>query len=175
MREDPISNVQWLPWEELKANDYNPNVVFSPELRLLERSILRTGWVQPVLCGEDRTIIDGFHRWSLTRDSDELREVYGGKLPVCVLPVDRGTAMLLTVRMNRAKGTHTALRMSALVRELVNVHGFGLEEIAAEIGATEDEVRILYSADIFKDRSLADAPYSRAWKPAEVKKGKANA
>ena len=63
---DPLDNIQWLDAKSLEGNDYNPNAVFSPELKLLERSILATGWVQPVLISKDNIIIDGFHRWSLS-------------------------------------------------------------------------------------------------------------
>ena len=59
---DPINNIQWILASDLNGNDYNPNVVFTPELKLLERSLLKTGWVQPILISKDKIIIDGFHR-----------------------------------------------------------------------------------------------------------------
>ena len=40
-----MDHVVWKNAADLKANDYNPNVVYSPELRLLERSMLSQGWV----------------------------------------------------------------------------------------------------------------------------------
>ena len=117
---DPINTILWLKTELLQANDYNPNAVFSPELKLLERSILKTGWVQPILVSKDYTIIDGFHRYSLSKDSTRIKGKYHGFCPCAVLDVDRSEAMILTVRMNRAKGSHIALRMSAMVKELAN-------------------------------------------------------
>jgi ParB-like chromosome segregation protein Spo0J len=69
MNNDPISRIEWRDASSLNANEYNPNIVFTPELRLLERSILKTGWVQPVLITQDGTIIDGFHRHRLAQDS----------------------------------------------------------------------------------------------------------
>lgn len=66
---DPINSIQWLDAGTLKANHYNPNVVMNTELRLLERSILQTGWIQPILVNANRIIIDGFHRWSLSKIS----------------------------------------------------------------------------------------------------------
>ena len=65
---DPINNIEWLDANELDGNDYYPNVVFTPELKLLELSILKTGWVQPILISRDKIIIDGFHRWSLSKE-----------------------------------------------------------------------------------------------------------
>jgi ParB-like chromosome segregation protein Spo0J len=164
---DPVDKVEWVEAKTLQGNNWNPNVVFNQELRLLERSILRTGWVQPILVSVAGTIIDGFHRWRLALESQPLLEKYAGKVPVCRLDVSEDVAMLLTVRMNRAKGTHVAVRMSGLVRQLVDDHGYTLEEIAREIGGTVDEAKLLYEDSIFKARNLSAYRYSKAWVPAE--------
>lgn len=170
---DPIGNIKWLEAASLNANDYNPNVVFTPELRLLERSLLLTGWVQPVLVSKDLTIIDGFHRSRLAQDSERLRARYAGKVPCAVLEVSRSQAMMLTIRMNRAKGSHVALRMSEIVRELIDVHSCDPQEVAIEIGATKDEIDLLYQDGVFKMKNIAGYAYSKAWYPEE--KPKANA
>jgi hypothetical protein len=60
--------------------------------------------------------------------------------------------------------------MAELVQSLINDHGCSREEVAAGIGADPGEVDLLYENSIFKARSLADAPYSRAWYPAETGK-----
>lgn len=164
---DPLNNIQWLDANELEANDYNPNAVFSPELRLLERSILKTGWVQPVLISRDNVIIDGFHRWSLSKDSKKIREKYKGKVPCAVLEVDRGEAMVLTVRMNRAKGSHIAVRMSEMIKELIDTHKYDVDELAVELGATKKEIDLLYQDGVFKARNIKDYKYAKAWVPAE--------
>lgn len=166
---DPINNIQWLDAHELEANDYNPNAVFSPELKLLERSILRTGWVQPVLISRDKIIIDGFHRWSLSKDSKAIRAKYNGKVPCAVLDVDRGEAMVLTVRMNRAKGSHIAVRMSEMIKELIDIHKYDVGDLCAELGATKKEIDLLYQDGVFKARNIKDYKYSKAWVPAESK------
>jgi ParB-like chromosome segregation protein Spo0J len=167
---EPISCIEWRDSATLNGNDYNPNVVFNPELRLLEKSILMTGWVQPVLIATDGTIIDGFHRAMLSRESKALRERYHGKVPCAVLDVTRAEAMLLTIRMNRAKGTHVAVRMSEIVRELVDVHHVSPEQVAAEIGATPEEITLLRQDGVFKMKNIDKYAYSKAWYPAEVKK-----
>ena len=46
---DPISKVTWINVDNLKSNNYNPNVVLNQELKLLEFSILKNGWIQPIL------------------------------------------------------------------------------------------------------------------------------
>jgi ParB-like chromosome segregation protein Spo0J len=162
---DPINQIQWMKASELNANGYNPNVVFTPELRLLERSILKTGWVQPILISPTRTIIDGFHRWRLSIESPALVERYAGSVPTAMLDVDEREARILTVRMNRAKGVHVALRMSELVRDLVDEGGMDQQEVALEIGATPLEVKTLYDRSLLKARNLAEYKYSEAWTP----------
>jgi ParB-like chromosome segregation protein Spo0J len=167
---DPISHIEWRDAATLDGNDYNPNVVFTPELRLLEKSILMTGWVQPVLCNKAGIIIDGFHRAMLSRDSKALRERYHGRVPCAVLDVTRPEAMLMTIRINRAKGTHVAVRMSEIVRELVDVHHVSPEQIASEIGATMDEIALLRQDGVFKMKNIAGYAYSKAWYPKEQAK-----
>lgn len=167
---EPLSNVEWRDAASLNGNDYNPNVVFTPELQLLERSILLTRWVQPVLITRDGTIIDGFHRTQLSIVSKALRERYDGRVPCAVLDVDRPTAMILTIRMNRAKGTHVAVRMSAIVHELIDQHFYDPQEVAAEIGATKEEIELLRQDGVFSAKKIPEHKWSRAWYPAEETK-----
>lgn len=170
MMHDPINSIEWRDAASLNANNYNPNLVFRPELQLLERSILLTGYVQPILITPDRTIIDGFHRVMLARDSVNLQKRYKGQVPCAVLDVPRDRAMLLTIRMNRAKGTHVAVRMSQIVHELIDVFHCDPQEIAIEIGASREEVDLLYQDGVFKMKNIADYQYSKAWYPAEKSK-----
>ena len=44
----PVSRVQWVPTDEVSANDYNPNAVAPPEMDLLELSIRNDGFTQPI-------------------------------------------------------------------------------------------------------------------------------
>jgi len=162
---DPIDNIRWIPADTLDPNTWNPNRVHVAELRLLERSLLTTGWLQPVLVNPDRLIIDGFHRWRLSQDSKAVRARWRGKLPVAVIDVDKATAMLMTIRINRAKGTHVAVDMSAIVHELIDEHGLSREVIAAEIGGTKDEVDLLAQDGVFSAKGIANWAYSPAWYP----------
>ena len=53
----PLSKIQWIDVNKLKANDYNPNVVLTNELKLLQLSMLKNGWIQPVLVTQDYDIL----------------------------------------------------------------------------------------------------------------------
>ena len=164
---DPIDNVEWLTVDDLHANAYNPNIVFTAELQLHERSILAIGWTQPILVTPAREIVDGYHRWCLARDSKPMRQRWGGFVPCATIDLSPAEGMMTTIRMNRAKGTHVAVRMAELVQALVDDHGLAPEEVGAGIGATRDEVDLLYQGGVFKARKLDGARYSNAWVPAE--------
>lgn len=167
--DDPIARIEWRDVDTLDANDYNPNHVFGPEMRLLERSILAMGWVQPILVTRDGVIVDGFHRATLARTSAAIRERYGAAVPCAVLDLTRPAAMMTTIRINRAKGTHAALHMHAIVRELIETHGFDPQEVAAEIGATIEEIDLLRQEDVFEAKGTPAHRYSRAWVPTETR------
>lgn len=168
---DPICRIEWRRADSLVANGWNPNMVLDAELRLLERSILRTGWVQPVLIrpgaeGEPDIIVDGFHRVQLSLGSEALRARYHGLVPCSVMNISRAEAMMLTVRINSAKGSHRAVRMADLVRELLDVEKVPPEVVARDCGMLVEEVKRLYEDDVFKARDIANYRYSQAWEPA---------
>ena len=164
---EPVENIKWIDCDALKANHYNPNRVMNAEMNLIERSILRTGWIQPILVNTNLTIIDGFHRWTLSRLSTQLREKYHGKVPCAVLDVSDAEAMVITVRINRAKGTHLAFRMSEYIRELLTKHKMPIDDLAKDIGATIEEVELLMRADVFERKDVSNWAYSEAWFPVE--------
>lgn len=164
---DPLSHIQWVEAASLRANHYNPNRVHKPELRLLERSLLLTGWLQPLLVNPTRLIIDGQHRWGLSCDSERVRARWHGMVPVAVLDLSEPEAMMMTIRINRAKGTHVAVHMSAIVHALIEQHFYDPQEIATGIGATLDEVQLLAQDGVFEIKGIKDWAYSPAWYPAE--------
>ncbi|MCU1647152.1 MAG: IbrB [Nocardia sp.] len=165
---NPIDHIQWIPADTLDPNVWNPNRVHKPELRLLERSLLHTGWIQPLMVNPDRIIIDGFHRWRLSQDSKAVRQRWKGRVPVAVLDVDKPTAMLMTIRINRAKGSHAAVEMSAIVRELLTIHHLDPDQIAAEIGGTRAEVDLLAQDGVFSARKISEWAYTPAWYPKDA-------
>ena len=165
---DPIDNIIWQDASGLTANGWNPNRVHKAELRLLEHSLLTTGWIQPILVNPNGIIIDGFHRWRLSQDSKRIKDRWHGRVPTAVLPVSDAEAMLITVRINRAKGTHVAVEMSRLVHLLLNEHGYTREQIAEGIGALREEVDLLAQEDVFTNLEIKSWAYSNAWYPEQV-------
>jgi len=168
LQNSPITNVEWVEVDSLSANDYNPNVVFKQEMKLLEFSIITHGWIQPILITADNIIIDGFHRYTLAKTSPELRKLSDGLVPVVRMQLDEAARKLLTIRINRAKGSHIAIKMSDIIKSLVNDHGLPVKEIAREIGATKDEVELLLMENVFKKLDIENHQYSKAWYPSKT-------
>lgn len=165
---DPIDNIVWKAATDLHANDWNPNRVFTPELRLLELNLLTIGWVQPIIATPTGMIVDGFHRWRLSQDSDKVQARWAGQVPVAVLDLPDDEAMALTVRMNRAKGTHVSVHMHVLVARLLTEHGWEPERVGKAIGATRQEVDVLSRDGVFAIKRTKDWAYSNAWYPEET-------
>ena len=52
--EFPVLNVKMVDIEKVEANDYNPNKVAPPEMRLLKHSIEEDGYTQPIVAYYDK-------------------------------------------------------------------------------------------------------------------------
>lgn len=162
----PVSRVQWVPAEKVQANDYNPNSVAAPEMKLLRLSIEADGFTQPIVVWRDEDrgvfeVVDGFHRHLIGK------ELGMPLLPVVVVNAERtelGDRMASTVRHNRARGKHSVDGMSDIVLELAR-RNWSDAKIAKELGMDADEVlrlkQITGLAELFADRE-----FSEAWEAA---------
>jgi ParB-like chromosome segregation protein Spo0J len=135
----PLSTLQWVDREKLKANDYNPNRVSRENLDLLIQSILSNGWTLPIVCRPDYTIIDGFHRWTVAGE-EPLKSKLEGKVPVVIVRhKDEAANVYGTVTHNRARGTHLLEPMKNIVKKLLS-QGKTIKEIGKELGMKPEEV-----------------------------------
>ena len=110
-RSEPVGCVLWVPVENVRANGYNPNATAVNEMRLLHTSISADGYTQPVVVvrdeeGDGYVVVDGFHRSTIMRQYEDIRQRTGGLLPVVVLEKTMAERMAATVRHNRARGKH---------------------------------------------------------------------
>lgn len=157
----PINNVIWVNTEDVYANDYNPNRVAPPEMKLLERSIEADGFTQPIVTwktDKGYEVIDGFHR-HLVGKRMKLRQ-----LPIVVINSSndkRNDRIASTIRHNRARGKHLISEMSNIVAEL-NKKNWNDKKIAKELGMDQDEVlrlkQITGLSELFKNGC-----FSKAW------------
>ena len=135
----PLNSLQWVDRNLLKANDYNPNKVSEENLKLLIQSIETNGWTLPIVCRPDFTIIDGFHRWTVSGREPLLTKLHGQVPVVIVNHTDRADDIYGTITHNRARGTHLLEPMKAIVKELLD-SGKEIKEISKELGMTPEEV-----------------------------------
>jgi ParB-like chromosome segregation protein Spo0J len=167
---EPVDCVLWVRAESVLANNYNPNVVAAPEMKLLEHSVSEDGYTQPIVTwaiGENgdgaREVVDGFHRHRVGRESAAVRSRVNGYLPVTTINQERSERsdrIASTIRHNRARGRHQVDSMSEIVVEL-SQKGWTSEKIATELGMDADEVlrmrQISGLADMFSDREFSEA------------------
>ena len=136
----PLSSLQWVNRDQLHANDYNPNKVSEENLKLLIQSILTNGWTLPIVVRPDYTIIDGFHRWTVS-GREPLRSKLGGKVPVVIVDHhgDESADVYGTITHNRARGTHLLEPMKAIVKRLLD-EGKTVQEIGKQLGMRPEEI-----------------------------------
>lgn len=160
----PLSSLQWVDRSLLRANDYNPNVVNEENLKLLIQSILTNGWTLPIVVRPDFTIIDGFHRWTVS-GREPLFTKLGGKVPVVIVDhKERSEDMYGTITHNRARGTHQLEPMKKIVKELLD-EGKSVKEIGKQLGMKPEEIFRLsdFSKDDFLKMMIGNqTEYSKA-------------
>ena len=159
----PLSTLQWVDRNILKANNYNPNKVLTENMKLLIQSILTNGWTLPIVVQPDYTIIDGFHRWTVS-GQEPLISMLGGKVPVVVVAHEDGSKNVYgTITHNRARGEHLLGPMKAIVKTLLDA-GKSVKEIGKELGMKPEEVFRLsdFSREDFLQMLTQGAEYSKA-------------
>lgn len=167
MKFEPVDCVLWVKNDMVQANDYNPNSVAPPEMQLLEISILEDGYTQPVVTyseADNRTVVDGFHRTRVAKESKQIIERVHGYVPVVTInehKTGKNDRIASTIRHNRARGKHQVNAMSDIVLELKN-RNWTNDRISRELGMDKDEIlrlcQITGLEGLFKDEE-----FSKSW------------
>lgn len=164
---EPIDCVQWVKTDGVIANDYNPNSVAPPEMKLLELSIKEDGYTQPVVTWQredHREVVDGFHRTRVAKEDGYVRERVKGYVPVVTINQGRTELtdrMAATIRHNRARGKHSVDSMSDIVVELKK-RNRSEDWIAKHLGMDSDEVlRLCQISGLIE--LFANAEFSKSW------------
>lgn len=164
----PTLNVQLVKADEVMGNDYNPNKVAPPEMKLLKLSIKKDGLTMPVVVCDvpsdakhPYTVVDGFHRTTVVQHDKDVRERMHGYLPVSRLNKSIEDRITSTVRHNMARGTHQ-VELSAKLIVMLKKHNWTNARIGMELGMDADEVlrlkQITGLAEAFKDQE-----FSKSW------------
>ena len=164
-KSEPVDCVLWVRNENVYANDYNPNSVAPPEMKLLHVSISEDGYTQPIVSMIDengnREVVDGFHRHRVGKEYEDVRNRVHSYLPVVAINENRKgkeDRIAATIRHNRARGKHKVTAMSDIVLELKR-RNWSDEKISRELGMDQDEVlrlsQISGLADMFQDKEFS--------------------
>lgn len=166
--EFPVLNVRMIPIDKIVANDYNPNKVASPEMKLLKHSIEEDGYTQPIVVYYDKEkdtyiVVDGFHRYRCAKEYFNLPEI-----PCTIIDKPLEHRMASTIRHNRARGTHQIKDMSVIVADLFKM-GWSDEDICKHLGMELDEVLRLKQITGLKE-AFANHEFSKSWEEYENKR-----
>lgn len=168
MKAEPVDCVLWVTAKDIEGNEYNPNHVAPPEMRLLRHSIESDGFTQPIVAWQPDDsglfeVVDGFHRYRVGTESPSVRNRVRGRLPITVVGRDRqgrDDRVASTIRHNRARGVHQVDAMSDIVIDLARRNRSD-EWIARELGMEFDEVlrlkQVSAMAELFGDREFSEA------------------
>lgn len=169
--EEPVDCVKWIKADKVQANEYNPNKVASPEMKLLHTSIKLDGYTQPIvtykLDNGNYEVVDGFHRNRVGKEYKDINKRIHDYLPIVILDKSVDERMGSTIRHNRARGTHQIRSMSDIVLDLVKV-GWTDEDICKKIGMELDEVIRLKQITGLK-AAFQNHEFSKSWSDFESK------
>lgn len=165
-KDEPVDLVTWVKNDTVHANDYNPNSVAPPEMKLLETSIMEDGYTQPIVTfphQEKIEVVDGFHRNRVGKESKLVKDRVHGYLPVVkIKPSQEGVdnRMAATIRHNRARGKHKVESMTEIVLELKR-RNWSDKKISDKLGMDQDEILRLTQlgglAEMFSDYEFTQA------------------
>jgi len=170
-KKEPVDCIIWIKQSEIQANDYNPNKVAPPEMELLKLSIQNDGYTQPVVSWKEndrREVVDGFHRYLVATNDDQVLKRLNGYLPVTTINkerTDKGNRIASTIRHNRARGKHQIESMSDIVVELKK-RNWTDKRICKELGMDEDEVLRLCQITGLSEL-FSNSEFNEAWE-AEI-------
>lgn len=164
----PCLGVKLIPTGKVVSNDYNPNKVATPEMKLLRLSIELDGVTMPIVTYYDKDqdiyiVVDGFHRYTILKDY-----LKSDVIPVVVIDKPLDERMGSTIRHNRARGTHQIRSMSDIVLEL-SKDGWTDDEICKKLGMELDEVIRLKQITGLKE-AFANHQFSKSWEEYEKRR-----
>ncbi len=165
LKHHPVDFVFWKKSEEVEGNNYNPNSVAPPEMKLLIKSIIEDGYTMPIVSFNEGVIkiVDGFHRRKSERVSKKISESTYGYIPLTTIrksQEDISNRMASTIRHNRARGSHSIELMQNIISELVSC-GMSDAWIMKNIGMGADELLRLKQLtglqELFKNKEFSQS------------------
>lgn len=118
---------------KLKPFDKNPRKITEQELKKLENSILKFGFVEPIVINKDFTIIGGHQRVQAAK------QLGMTELPAIQVDLSKDDEISLNLALNKIAGTWDELLLANILKELkehnfdLNLTGFDLKEISVAL------------------------------------------
>ena len=164
--------VEMVPSASLKPPSWASSYLLRPDKLLLRLSMIESGWLQPIVVRlADQTIIDGVKRWDFACTDEKFQSRHGAFVPVVYHDVDEIDAMILHIRLNRARGNTHPVGMSTMLKKIVYSGKYEADELSNILVMSDDEIDLLLSSGLLKKKNWEKYEYSRAWVPIEVPKG----
>jgi hypothetical protein len=143
--------------------------VLKPDLSLLSDSIGDYGLLCPVIVQKkSNVIIDGHHRMIAISSSKQLSKKFTTGVPCSIVDVDDVDAMVMHVRMNRARGMIVAKHMSSIVKSIYQSRKYSIEDIDKLFNMVLPESELMLDGSLLKTRKTKEHIYSPAWVPIEA-------
>ena len=146
-----------IPIEQLKKAKYNPRIIDDKEMTALKKSIMKFGFVEPIVVNNDMTVIAGHQR---LRACEEL----GKKEPVSAVIIDisKKEEKALNLALNKISGTWDVAKLYEVINELRT------EDELEFTGFDEKEVSKILDSMIEESEKVDELPEDI---PAKAKRG----
>jgi len=151
--------VKLIKIEEIRKNNYNPNVVPEEILEQLIKKIKEEGFLQPILLRRIKPkgkikyeIIDGEHRFIAGIKTNYT------ELPSIIVDKNLPDAMISTINMNKLRGEFDTLKLAEVIHTLHKT--YSMEELEDKLGYTQDQMEGMkdlldYDFDAFDDEGVS--------------------
>lgn len=141
---------------DIVPNDYNPNVVDDAKMLQLKKSIIRDGYIQPIVVRPHPempgifVVVDGEHRWTV------LKELNYDVIECVVVDREEPEAMIETVNMNNLRGSFDNFRLAEVILSLSQ--RYSEEELTDLLGYSPLELKNFQDLATFDFNSLVKPP-----------------
>lgn len=154
---------------ELKFAPWRATYTLKPDLKLLRSSIEDYGLLSPLVVQSGTgMVIDGHHRLACISSSRSLTKTYSSGIQCVTVDVDEVDAMVMHVRLNRARGLIVAKYMSGIVKKINQSRKYSIEQIDELFNMTVTESELMLDGSLVKMRKIKEHTYSPAWVPIEA-------
>lgn len=166
--------INYIHGSDLISAPWRSTYVLKPDQKILVSSLRNFGWVAPILVQEKSgMIIDGHERWMIAANDSVIQDRDSGMIPANVVDCSDIEAMVMHVKVNRARGIMHAKALRGTILKILRSKAYTEDELRVEFGMTRDEMMLFSGASFLKGRKISEHKYSKAWVPIEAPPGAA--